>query len=102
MDPIERFESIWTRVVEPFEMHRPLWVASFETFVQAQHSPELREHLGYVLGAARNAVEISQAKRRTGVTDDEWCSANAPLLEKVFDANRYPTAARVGAAAGAT
>jgi hypothetical protein len=37
------------------------------------------------------------------MTDDEWCSANAaPLLEKVFDVNRYPTAARVGAAAGAT
>ena len=59
MNLIERFESIWTRVIESFEMHRPLWVASFEAFVQAQHSPELREHLGYVLGAARNAVETS-------------------------------------------
>jgi hypothetical protein len=59
MDPIERFESLWTRVIESFEMHRPLWVASFETFVQAQYLPELREHLGYVLGAARNAVEAS-------------------------------------------
>jgi hypothetical protein len=36
------------------------------------------------------------------MTDDEWRSANAPLLEQVFDANRYPIAARVGAAAGAT
>jgi hypothetical protein len=33
------------------------------------------------------------------MTDDEWWSANAPLLEKVFDAERYPTAARVGEAA---
>jgi len=57
--------------------------------------------LGYVQGAARNAVEASQAERRTGTTDDEWWAANAPLLEKVFDAERYPTAARVGAAAGA-
>jgi hypothetical protein len=46
-------------VIESFEMHRPLWIASFEAFVQAQHSPELREHLGYVLGAARNAMEAS-------------------------------------------
>jgi AcrR family transcriptional regulator len=45
MDPIERFESIWTRVIESFETHRPLWVASFEAFVQAQRSPELREQL---------------------------------------------------------
>ena len=29
MDPIERFESIWTRVIESFEAHRPLWVATF-------------------------------------------------------------------------
>jgi hypothetical protein len=45
MDPIVRFESIWTRVIESFETHRPLWVASFEAFVQAQRSPELREQL---------------------------------------------------------
>lgn len=45
MDPLERFESIWTRVIESFETHRPLWVASFEAFVQAQRSPELREQL---------------------------------------------------------
>lgn len=57
--------------------------------------------LGYVQGAARSAVEASQAERRTGRTDEEWWAANAPLLEKVFDADRYPTAARVGAAAGA-
>jgi AcrR family transcriptional regulator len=57
--------------------------------------------LGHVEGTARRAVEASQAEKRTGMTDDEWWSANAPLLEKVFDADRYPTAARVGAAAGA-
>jgi AcrR family transcriptional regulator len=45
MDPIERFESIWTRVIESFETHRSLWVASFEGFMAAQRSPELREQL---------------------------------------------------------
>jgi AcrR family transcriptional regulator len=43
--PIERFESIWTRVIDSFEVHRPLWVASFEAFLAAQRSPELREQL---------------------------------------------------------
>ncbi len=56
--------------------------------------------LGYVQGAARTSVEASQAERRTGMTDEEWWSANAPLLEKVFDPERYPTASRVGLAAG--
>jgi AcrR family transcriptional regulator len=57
--------------------------------------------LEYVQGTARNAVEASQAERRTGMTDEGWWSANAPLLGMVFDAERYPTAARVGTAAGA-
>lgn len=57
--------------------------------------------LGYVEGTARRSVEASEAVKRTGKTDDEWWRDNAPLLEKVFDAERYPVAARVGAAAGA-
>src|SRR5829696_9380606 len=44
-DPMERFESIWTRVIDSFDAHRPLWVASFEAFAAAQRSPELREQL---------------------------------------------------------
>lgn len=56
--------------------------------------------LEYVEGATWRAAEASQSENRTGVSDEEWWAANAPLLEKVFDAGRYPTAARVGAAAG--
>jgi hypothetical protein len=57
--------------------------------------------LEHVQGVARRAVEALHAEQRTGKTDNEWWAANAPLLEKVFDPERYPTAARVGAAAGA-
>jgi AcrR family transcriptional regulator len=56
--------------------------------------------LHYVNGAVRAAVEAAEAERRTGMTEDQWWAAYAPLLEKVFDGDRYPTAARVGAAAG--
>jgi AcrR family transcriptional regulator len=56
--------------------------------------------LQYVHGAVRAAVEAAQAEPRTGQTEAEWWAAYAPLLEKVFEADRYPTAARVGAAAG--
>lgn len=58
--------------------------------------------LGYVQGAARTSVESSQAERSTGISDYEWWSANAPLLEKVFDSAHYPIAARVGLVAGET
>lgn len=56
---------------------------------------------GFVAGAARGSLDAAQATERTGMTDEAWWEASAPLLEKVFDAERYPTAARVGPAAGA-
>jgi AcrR family transcriptional regulator len=56
--------------------------------------------LGHVAGTARGVVDAAEAERRTGMTDAQWWEAHAPLLEQVFDAARFPTAARVGAAAG--
>jgi AcrR family transcriptional regulator len=55
--------------------------------------------LEHAQGAARRSVEVTEAEKRTGKTDDEWWLANEPLLEKVFDPNLYPTASRVGSAA---
>lgn len=55
---------------------------------------------GYVHGAARGAAEVAAAERATGMTDEQWWYAHAPFLERIFDPRRYPTAARVGAAAG--
>lgn len=55
---------------------------------------------GHVEGAARRSVEIAQAERSTGVTDEQWWSARAPLLAELVDFSRFPTATRVGAAAG--
>jgi len=55
---------------------------------------------GFVQSAARGAVDVTLAEQRTGLTDRQWWEAHAPLLEKVFDPERYPVAARVGQAAG--
>jgi AcrR family transcriptional regulator len=57
--------------------------------------------LGHVEVAARRALEAAEAERRTGLSDDQWWRAVAPLLEEVFDPDRYPTAARVGPVVGA-
>jgi AcrR family transcriptional regulator len=56
----------------------------------------------YVQGAARTAIEAATTEPATGVSDQEWWDTYAPLLEKVFDPEKYPLAARVGAAAGET
>jgi AcrR family transcriptional regulator len=38
--PIERFETIWTQMIELFAKHRRLWVANFELVMQIDHMPE--------------------------------------------------------------
>jgi AcrR family transcriptional regulator len=55
----------------------------------------------FVRGAARGTVEAAEAQARTGVSDQQWWQTYGPLLAEVLDPARYPTAVRVGAAAGA-
>ena len=57
--------------------------------------------LGFVQAAARSAAETAAARRDSAMSEEQWWAANAPLLTRVFDQTKYPTAARVGAAAGA-
>lgn len=52
---------------------------------------------GYTRGAAQGAVEAAHAEQRTGVSDDQWWTAREPLLERYFDAERYPTVTSVAA-----
>jgi AcrR family transcriptional regulator len=55
----------------------------------------------YVRGAARGAAEAAEAQARTGMSDQQWWETYGPLLADVLDPARYPTAVRVGTAAGA-
>jgi AcrR family transcriptional regulator len=57
--------------------------------------------LGFVQAAARSAAEAAAARQDSAMSEEQWWTANAPLLARVFDEAKYPTAARVGAAAGA-
>jgi hypothetical protein len=57
--------------------------------------------LDFVRAAARSAAEARLAERESAWSDEQWWAANAPLLARVLDEQRYPTAVRVGAAAGA-
>jgi AcrR family transcriptional regulator len=57
--------------------------------------------LSFVQACARAAADARETKRDSAMNDTQWWAASAPLLARVFDADAYPTAARVGAAAGA-
>jgi AcrR family transcriptional regulator len=55
--------------------------------------------ISYVHGAVRSAVELAQAEVRTGMTDQQWWEAYEPVLQEVFDPERFPTATIIGTAA---
>jgi AcrR family transcriptional regulator len=55
---------------------------------------------GHAEGAARRAVEASRTVQHSGMTDEQWWRAVAPILSTVMDPGRYPTAAVVGEAVG--
>jgi hypothetical protein len=50
---MERFEAIWTRVVESFAAQRPLWTASFELLSQVDQAPEVRAAVAQAQERAR-------------------------------------------------
>ncbi|MEU5911832.1 TetR/AcrR family transcriptional regulator [Micromonospora sp. NPDC047527] len=56
--------------------------------------------LGHVKTAARAASEVLDLERETGLTDGQWWQSHAPWLETFLTADRFPTASRVGTAAG--
>jgi len=66
---------------------------------------ELDAALTFVLDFVRSSALAAQEARAlgadTGISDEQWWAANAPLLERILDPDAYPTAARVGSAAGA-
>ena len=55
--------------------------------------------LGYVRGWAGSAFESAAVAERTGQTDVQSWTAFEPLVERVFDPERYPLASRIGTAA---
>ena len=58
--------------------------------------------LTHVEGVARRRVEADQVIERTAMTDQQWWQQVGPAFAQVFDAARFPLAARVGRAAGQT
>jgi AcrR family transcriptional regulator len=51
---------------------------------------------GFVRGTVGRVQEKAEAERTAGITEDRWRTAMAPHAERFFDAERFPTAARVG------
>jgi AcrR family transcriptional regulator len=57
-------------------------------------------HLLIFVQAWARAAADARGNRESGMDDEQWWAAHAPLLEEVLDPAAYPLAARVGTAAG--
>lgn len=57
--------------------------------------------LTFVQACARAVADARAAQHDSTLNDQQWWELNAPLLARVLDEHVYPTAVRVGAAAGA-
>ncbi|GAA3022896.1 TetR/AcrR family transcriptional regulator [Streptosporangium longisporum] len=64
--PAQRYEALWTEMIRSFTTHRKLWIASAEAFVQAEHSPELRDRLA----AGQREGRRGTASALAGVDED--------------------------------
>jgi AcrR family transcriptional regulator len=63
-DPMLRF---WRRVIRSIQDDRPLWLASIEAMLQAEHNPALREQLTGGMRAGRSGM----AALLTGIPEDQ-------------------------------
>jgi hypothetical protein len=57
--------------------------------------------LDFVRSSALAARAVDDEQRESGQTDAQWWAAYGPLLARVLEPEAYPTASRVGSAAGA-
>ena len=55
--------------------------------------------LNHVAGSARALAQVDRVREDSGMTDEQWWSATAPVLESVMDPSRYTVSSRVGTAA---
>jgi AcrR family transcriptional regulator len=56
--------------------------------------------LEFVRAWARSAHDVQAERRESGMSDEAWWAAAAPVLEQAVDPAAYPTATRIGVAAG--
>ncbi|HEX3815497.1 MAG TPA: TetR/AcrR family transcriptional regulator [Mycobacteriales bacterium] len=56
--------------------------------------------LTFVRATSHAEHDVRNAELDSALNDEQWWAANAPLLARVFDAESYPRAARIGSATG--
>ncbi len=104
-DPIAQLEGAWSRVIASLNEHRPLWVASFESLLQAERSPALRENLATGHQLARSGLAASLLNKDEAVVSEEEARAvgsfqlallSGLIVQWLLDPERAPSAHDLG------
>jgi AcrR family transcriptional regulator len=82
-EPLEQLESMWTKLIESFSTHRHVWLASFDAFVQAEHSPEIRRALALGYEYARHNMAAILLKVDEGEVDEQTARGLGSFLVAV-------------------
>jgi AcrR family transcriptional regulator len=56
LGPTQRFEQIWSVVVDQFHRNRKVWLGSFEVFAQVDRAPEVRKALADTIEQGREGL----------------------------------------------
>jgi AcrR family transcriptional regulator len=103
-EPAGRVAATWHQIIASFAAHRPLWVATFEAFAQAERSPALRAHLAagqrearrglaaVVTGLAEETLPESTVR---GVGSVQIALLCGVMMQWLTDPDQAPTAADV-------
>jgi AcrR family transcriptional regulator len=97
--PLDRFEAIWTRLIQSFAAHRPLLVASLEAYAQGEHVPEVRDQLAAGLQEGRlglaqlfEGIDAETDPTRAHVVGSFYQALMSGLvLQWLFDPERAPS-----------
>lgn len=81
--PLERLEAMWTKLTESFQTHRHVWMASFDAFVQADHSPEVRKAMAEGYEQARPGLAAMFLKLRPSEVDERTARTLGSFLVAV-------------------
>jgi AcrR family transcriptional regulator len=104
--PVERFERYWTRLLDSFAAHRPIWLASFDVFGLVDRSPEMRAAIADGLQAGRRMwAELlhgvdpeTEPERAQAIGSLHQALVSGVLVQWLVDPERAPSAAALTAA----
>lgn len=102
--PADQFETMWAQIIASFAVQRPLWVATFEAFAQAERSPAVRDHLiGGQQEGRRGLAALLTGQDEETIADSAVRSVGSVqiallcgvMMQWLTDPEHAPTAAEV-------